>query len=93
MPEYTTEEQLQLGKLFPDGLFQKLVTTIRDAIIGAPKFDEKVRAIVSEQNPPTRAEFEVLKKRVETMEASAKTEPKVESNPPAQPKEIPSFAK
>jgi hypothetical protein len=42
MSDYTHEEKVHLGRFLPGDLFNKLVVTIRDAIIGCPKFADKV---------------------------------------------------
>ncbi|MCL5407292.1 MAG: hypothetical protein M1429_02240 [Patescibacteria group bacterium] len=45
--EFTSQEGELLGRLFPNGLATKLVIVIRDAILAAPKFAEKVQEITS----------------------------------------------
>jgi len=62
--EFSENENRQLGTIFPGKLFSKLVTVIRDAILGAPKLEERVCEII-DKRAPTRAEFESLKTNVE----------------------------
>lgn len=80
MVDFTEREKRQLGNIFPENLFSKVVTVIRDAILGAPKFTEKIREVIAEQNLPTRAEFEALKRQIEKQDIQPEPETKPASS-------------
>lgn len=67
--EFTGIEQKQLGVVLPKNLFTKVTTVIRDNILNAPIFAEKVREVVAEQNLPSRAEFDELNRKIDTLMA------------------------
>lgn len=83
MVEFSESEKGQLWRIFTPNLFSKVTTLIRDAILAAPKFAEKIHEVMVEENLPTRAEFENLKKRVERLSpVAAATKPKAAKKPP-----------
>jgi len=87
--EFTEEDERELGsvlgRIFPNKTYPLLVRIIRDAILEAPKFSEKIRELVAEA-ASSKDDFDALSKRIKKLEEQA-AEPAAEkvAETPAEP--------
>src|SRR3972149_3436463 len=72
--EFTEEDERELGsvlgRIFPNKTYPLLVRIIRDAILEAPKFSEKIRELVAEA-ASSKDDFDALSKRIKKLEEQA----------------------
>lgn len=82
--QFTKEDEQELdealGKIFPNKTFPLLVRIIRDAILGAPLFEERVKMMAATEHP-LNAEFKRLEAEVDYLRD------KVDEPPAAKPVE------